>query len=120
MSRPQGSRNRLVSLTYDTIAEMAGGITGDTARRYAGRGQYDSRDLASVLSWVNGRRVAQGLPLIGIPDGDNPAVSEDTAVNDTPVEALPLQDTRGRVLAGGLVYDPITGGFRGLNDGENW
>ena len=27
MSRPQGSRNRLVSLDYDSIAELAGGIT---------------------------------------------------------------------------------------------
>ena len=58
MARPQGSRNALIRVTYDTIAEMAGGITGDTARQYARRGEYDSRDLESVLRWVNARRTA--------------------------------------------------------------
>ena len=89
MSRPQGSRNRLVSLTYDTIAEMAGGITGDTARRHAQRGLFDSRDLASVLRWVNGLRQQQGLSLIGVPDdvGEAEGHSDDDAprlVSSTP------------------------------------
>ena len=118
MSRPQGSRNRLVSLTYDTIAEMAGGITGDTARRYAGRGLYNSRDLDSLLAWVNRRRAARGLPLVGLPDGGDPAHSDDT-VADTPVETGPVPYNKPAALAGGLVYDPTTGEFRGLDDNGN-
>ena len=111
MSRPQGSRNRLVSLTYDTIAEMAGGITGDTARRYAQRGEYDARSLASVMEWINRRRASQGLPLIGIPDGDYQTASDDdTAANDTP------DDPWGRFLAEAEVYIPTIGEYRSLYD----
>ena len=112
MARPQGSRNRLVTLDYDSIGELVG-IRGSSARSYANRGQYNSRDLDSLLSWINRRRAAQGLPLIGIPDGDNPADSDDT---DAPVE-VPAPETRGVAMAGGLVYDPTTGGFRGCDDG---
>jgi hypothetical protein len=114
MSRPQGSRNRLVTLDYDRIAEMAGGINGDTPRKYAQRGQFDSRDLDSVLAWVNRRRAARGLALIGLPDGDNQTASDGAA---TPVEVLPPQDSRVRMLAAGLVYDRMTGEFKGLYDG---
>ena len=110
MSRPRGSRNRLVSLDYDAIAEMVGGITGDTARRYAQRGEYDARDLDSVLAWVNRRRAAQGLALIGLPDGDNPAASDDTAANDTP------DDPWRRFLSGAEVYVPTLGEYRSLYD----
>ena len=49
MARPKGSRTVLVRITYDTIGELAGGITGDTARQYAQRGRFDSRDLDSLL-----------------------------------------------------------------------
>jgi hypothetical protein len=91
---------------------MAGGIRGDTARRYAQRGLFDSRDLDSVLAWVNGRRAAQGLALIGLPDGDTPAVSDDTP---TPVETPP-PETRGVVMTG-VVYDAAIGEFRGFDDG---
>ena len=108
MSRPQGSRNRLVTLDYDVIAELAGGITGDTARRYAQRRLYDPRDLGSLLSWVNSRRQRQGEPLLGLPTDDaSPAHSDDTA---TPVEAA--EDIRVRVMPSGLVYDPTTGTYR--------
>ena len=27
---------------------------------------------------------------------------------------------KGPCMAGGLVYDPMTGGFRGFDDDENW
>jgi len=114
MARPQGGRNALIRVTYDTIAQMAGGIRGDTARRYAQRRLYDPRDLDSMLSWVNRRRAAQGLPLIGIPDGDNPAVSDDA---DAPVEASMPESIKPVLLAGGL-YDPMTGEFRGCDDGR--
>jgi hypothetical protein len=112
--RTKGSRNTLIRVTYDDIGELVG-VLGNTAKKYAQRGQFDPRDLDSLLSWVNTRRAAQGLPLIGLPDDDNPAVSDDTP---TPVEASLAEDTRGRVLAG-LVYDPMTGGYRGLDYKEN-
>ncbi len=111
MSRPKGSRNRLVTLDYDVIGELVG-VRGSTARAYAHRGKYNSRDLGSILRWVNGRRQRQGLPLIGIPDGDNQTVSDDTP---TPVETA--EDIKPAAMTGGLLYDPTTGGFRGLDDG---
>lgn len=115
MTRPKGSRNRLVTLDYDSIGALVGiRIRGNTAKRYAQRGQYDSRSLEGVLRWINGRRQQQGLPLIGIPDGE--VVSDDTP---TPVETPPPDDTRGHVLAGGLVYDPMPGEFQGLDDDEH-
>ena len=117
MGRPRGSRNTLVRLDYDSIGELAG-VRGNTARAYANRHEHDSRDLGSILRWVNERRQRQGLPLIGVQDGDNQTASDGTV---TPVEAPP-PETRGRVLPGGLaglVYDPAIGGFRGLDDDEN-
>ena len=118
MSRPQGSRNRLVSLTYDTIAEMAGGITGDTARRYAQRGLFDSRDLDSVLTWVNSRRRRQGKPLIGLPTDDAPQDHSDVTAADAPIQtSLPPEDTIGHAPLCRITYDPMTGGFRGCDDG---
>ena len=109
--RPKGSRNALIRITYDDIGRLVG-VRGDTARRYAQRGLFDSRDLDSVLAWVNGRRAAQGWPLIGVPDGDN-HVSDNT----TPVETA--EDIKPTAMAGGPVYDPMTGGFRGFDDDEN-
>jgi hypothetical protein len=102
MARPKGSRTVLVRITYDTIGELAGGIAGDTARQYAQRGQFDS-----ALTWVNARRTAKGLPLIGLPTEVCEAVSDgdSEAVTSTPA---PVQ-------TGLLIYDPMTGDYR-LND----
>jgi hypothetical protein len=107
MGRRQGSRNALIRVTFDLIAELAGGIRGDTVKRYAQRGQFDPRDLDSVLTWVNSRRQRQGEPLIGLPDGDNPAVSDDdTAANDTPLTSSLTDDPWDRFLSGLPVYVP--------------
>ena len=102
MARPKGSRTVLVRITYDTIGELAGGIAGDTARQYAQRGQYDSRDLESVLRWVNARRTAKGLPLIGLPTDEAVSDDDSEAVTSTPV---PVQ-------TGLLVYNPMTACYR--------
>ena len=106
MARPKGSRTVLVRITYDTIGELAGGITGDTARQYAQRGQFNPRDLDSALTWVNARRTAMGLPLIGLPT--------DEAVSDEDSEAVtretPLSPSTRR--SRGLFYDPLTASFR--------
>ena len=100
MARPKGSRTVLVRITYNTIAELAGGIAGDTARQYAQRGQFDSRNLESVLYWVNTRRDAKGLPLIGLPTDVGEAVSDDDpeVVTSTPAS----------VETGLLNYNPMT------------
>src|SRR5690606_4279399 len=66
VARPKGSRTVLLRIPDDTIGELAGGIAGDTARQYAQRGQFDSRVLDSLLTWVNDRRTEKGLPLIGL------------------------------------------------------
>ena len=102
MARPKGSRTVLVRITYDTIGELAGGIAGDTARQYAQRGQFDSRDLDSALTWVNARRTAKGLPLIGLPSDE--AVSDDDSETVT--------STPAPVQTGLLVYNPMTACYR--------
>jgi hypothetical protein len=101
MARPEGSRNTLIAITYDTIGELADGIAGDTARQYAQRGQFDPRNLDSLLAWVNARRTTKGLPMIGVPDGDNQVDAPTT----TSTPALPEMSTI-------LACDPRTGCFR--------
>ena len=59
--RPKGSRNTLVKIDYDVIGRLAG-ISGGTAKAYAQRGEYDSRDLSSLLSWVGQVIPATNLP----------------------------------------------------------
>ena len=117
MGRPQGSRNALIRITYDDIGELAG-VLGNTAKKYAQRGEYNSRDLDSVLSWVNSRRQRQREPLIGLPD-NNPAISDDdsAANNGARVEAVPLNDDPGsRFLSRLPVYIPTLGQFRSIYD----
>ena len=104
--RSKGSRNTLIRINYDTIGRLAG-VAGDSAKQYAHRGEYDPRNLDSVLRWVNGRRAAKGLPLIGLPsenatDAEN--CSDDNS-NMISKLALPPPD-----LSGG--YDPLLGGYR--------
>jgi hypothetical protein len=95
--RQTGSRNTLVKVDYDLIGDLAG-IAGDTAKQYAHRGEYDSRCLDSVLRWINARRLAKGLPLIGMPSETHPEVRPDCAV---PHVQAPQN--------GLLQYDPMTG-----------
>ena len=103
MARPKGSRTVLVRLTYDTIGELAGGIAGNTVRQYAQRGQFNPRDLDSALAWVNARRTAKGLRLIGLPTNVGEAVSDDD-VEVVPGMPVPIQK--------GLIYDPLTASYR--------
>ena len=85
MARPKGSRTVLVRITYDTIGELAGAIAADAAKRHAQRGEFDSRDLESVLRWVNERRITKGLPLIGLPTDDGGQVISDApSITSTP------------------------------------
>ena len=104
MARPKGSRTVLVRITYDTIGELAGGITGDTARQYAQRGQFNPRELDSALTWVNARRTAKGLPLIGLPTEVGEAVSDDDSETVT--------STPAPVQTGLLHYNPMTACYR--------
>jgi len=116
VARPKGSRTVLVRITYDTIGELAGGIAGDTARQYAQRGQFNPRDLDSALTWVNARRTAKGLPLIGLPTDE--AVSDEdseTVTRETPffIKRLPgVTSTPAPVQTGLLIYNPMTACYR--------
>jgi hypothetical protein len=104
MARPKGSRTVMVRITYDTIGELAGGIAGDTARQYAQRGQFNPRDLDSALTWINARRTAMGLPLIGLPTN----TSEDHSNDDAEV----VTSTPAPVQTGLLIYNPLTACYR--------
>ena len=104
--RSKGSRNTLIRINYDTIGFMAG-LAGDTAKQYAHRGEYDPRNLENVLRWVNGRRAAKGLHMIGLPSENATATENcsDGSSNMISTPAPPLLD-----LSGG--YDPLLGGYR--------
>lgn len=108
MARGKGSRNTLIRITYDDIGRLAD-IAGDAARQYAHRGQFDPRNLDSVLAWVNARRTMKGLPPIGLPTDVGEAVSDD---NPEAVTSTPAPVETGSLLA----YDPRTGCFRGDSD----
>lgn len=56
----------LIRIVYDVVGQLAG-IAGETAKQYAHLGEYDPRSLDSVLQWVNARRAAKGVSLIGAP-----------------------------------------------------
>lgn len=104
--RPTGSRNSLIRIDYDVIGQLAG-IAGDTAKQYAHRGEYAPRNLENVLEWVNGRRAAKGLPLLGLPtrNAHEPLECNDDDSNmSLPYAPAPLRLTGG--------YDPLLGGYR--------
>lgn len=109
MARPVGSRNTLVKIDYDVIGRLAG-IAGDTAKQYAQRGQFDSRDLDSLLTWVNARRGAKGLPPIGGLPADNASEAEAHSDDDAP-EAVTSMFARTET-GSPLSYDPRTGDYR--------
>jgi hypothetical protein len=104
--RPTGSRNTLIRIDYDVIGRLAG-IAGGAAKQYAYRGEYDPRNLENVLQWVNGRRAAKGLPLLGLPTRNAPEPLE-CGVGDSNV-SLPYAPAPLRLTGG---YDPLLGGYR--------
>ena len=62
---------RLNRIDYDVTSQLIG-IAGETAKQYPPRGENDPRNLENVLQWVNGRRAAKGLSLIGAPTMNAP------------------------------------------------
>ncbi len=105
MSRPQGSRSALIRITYDDIGRLAG-ISGNSAKQYANRGEFDSRSLDSALAWINARRTAKGLPLIGMPADEAVSDEDSEAVTrETPLSS-PTRTSRG------LFYDPLTASYQ--------
>ena len=106
MARPKGSRTVLVRITYDDIGRMAG-IAGDTARQFAQRGQFDSRDLDSLLTWVNARRARKGLPLVGHPD-----TKPNRTLSYSDDDSGAVTSTPAPVQTGLLIYNPLTASFR--------
>lgn len=101
MGRPMGSRNRLVTLDYDSIGALVG-IRGNTARRYAQRSQFNARSLESVMEWINRRRAAQGLSLIGVPDDVDEAEGHSDDDDPGPVSSTPTPPE----MAGIFRYNP--------------
>ena len=106
MARPKGSRNALIRITYDDIGRLAG-IAGDTARQYAHRGQFDPRNLDSLLAWVNARRTMKGLPPIGLPTEGGQIISDAPSITSTPA---PVE------TGSNLAYDPRRGCFQEDSD----
>ncbi|MBL8888657.1 MAG: hypothetical protein JNL67_01680 [Planctomycetaceae bacterium] len=104
--RQRGSRNTLVKVDYNLIGRLAA-ISGDTAKQYAHRGEYNPRDLSSVLSWVNKRRQRQGKTMIGLP-ADQLVVAEVEVKHESDRLTRPAAPTLD--LSGG--YDPLLGGYR--------
>lgn len=99
--RSKGSRNTLIRIDYDTIGRMAG-VSGDTAKQYAHRGEYDPRNLDNLLQWVNGRRAVKGQPMIGVPQ-KNGTVAKDYYSG---VSVSPPDENRV------FYYDPLIAGYR--------
>jgi len=103
MARPKGSRTTLIAVNFDTLGRLSD-LTGNTVRQYAQRGQFNPRDLDSALTWVNARRTAKGLPLIGLPTDVVADVSEE---DSQAVASMPAP-----VQTGPLIYNPITASYR--------
>jgi hypothetical protein len=104
--RQRGSRNLLVKIDYDLIGDLAG-VAGNTAKLLAHRGEYNPRDLDSLLTWLNKRRLRQGQPMIGVPA--DPPIEGEARVNREPDRFEP-PETPPLNLSGG--YDPLLGGYR--------
>jgi hypothetical protein len=74
-----GAQKHLAHLTYTQIAGWVD-LAPRSVIQYASRGDFDTRSIESVLQWVNGRRAAKGLPLIGAP-------TENSSENFRPISA---------------------------------
>jgi len=126
-TKPKGAEKRLCSLTYSQIADWVG-LESRSVQQYASRGDFDPKSVESVLSWVNGRRSAKGLPMIGqvekvdreLQPVENPiqpkqpvSIDELEATgNYNPREIEKLRDSAARIAppsSGG--YNPMTGEF---------
>ena len=106
--RSKGSRNTLIKIDYDLIGLLAG-ISGNSAKQYANRGEFDSRSLDSALRWINSRRHVKGMPLIGLPT-DNDAEPETQSDDDS---SETVSDLTARTETGSLLtYDPMTADYR--------
>lgn len=66
MTSKKRGEQRFAAVTHSLIADWTG-LSVITVQKYAARGAFDRWNLESVLTWVNGRRAAAGLPLIGMP-----------------------------------------------------
>ena len=107
MARPKVSPTKLIAVNFDTLGRLSG-LTGNTVRQYAQRGQFNPRDLDSALAWVNARRGAKGLPLVGLPTDVGEAVSDD----DSAVVTRETPFSPSTRTSRGLYYDPLTASYR--------
>ena len=96
-------------------------LTGHTKNRAKPVEAFQKTDGPAVIL-VSLKAGGTGITLVGLPTDIGKAHSDDTAVNDAPVETDSREDIRRRCQVegqSGLVYDPMTGGFRGFDDDEN-
>ena len=86
---------RFGGVTYSQIAEWSG-LKLSTIQAYGARRRgFDPHNLESVLQWVNARRQARGLPMIGAPEEE----PETDIAKEEPVTMHPLLSP----------YNPLTG-----------
>ena len=130
-TKPKGAEKHLWVLTYSKIAEWVG-LESRSVQQYASRGDFEPTNIDSVLTWVNGRRAAAGLRLIGIPAAGEtvenpippkpPASIADLEARGVAINHQALHDlaeklgsaqpavTRIAPIASGG-YNPLTGGY---------
>jgi len=99
MPRKKGDEDRLWTLTYSQIAAWSG-LKPSTVRSYCQRGDFDRASIESVLAWVNARRQARGLPMIGAPEEEpEEDIAEEEPVANIVIHAPPNP------------YNPLTGEY---------
>ena len=119
-----GSEKKLCHLTYGQIAKWAG-LAPRSVIQYASRGDFQQSDIESVLRWVNGRRRARGLPLIGQPGENSGDISSEPTTekpsggtatqkhreNQPQTSLIDSRNTNCPAIKVGPIYNPETGGF---------
>ena len=112
MTQNKRGEQRFAAVTHSLIAEWTG-LSVITVQKYAARGAFDRWNLESVLAWVNGRRAAAGLPLIGMPKVFDKADADKAAVELIGVPPEVLRDRTWIPIpppaSGG--YNPKTGEY---------
>ena len=78
----RGKGNVLWVLTYQQIADWTG-LSLNSVRTYGQRKEFERKDIDSVLRWVNRRRSARGLPLIGVESADDGQIQKTDEVDTT-------------------------------------
>jgi hypothetical protein len=113
---PRGGQ-RFAAITYALLGKWAG-LKASSVRKYANRGEFEPDDMDSALQWVNTRRQAKHLPLIGIPAGYSGVNKHTTPVRQVPAN---VEEEAGCIVQtsvlpenvrGNSGYNPDTGEYQ--------